>query len=59
MVTFFEVCGMRTGVCKSTDVKPTVATADGFDIVNGSILYEMDTQIFYMYDKDTETWIPQ
>ena len=59
MVTFFDFYGMQTGVCKSTDEKPTQKTPDGAEIVNGSILYEMDTQSFSMFDKDTETWIPQ
>ena len=37
-------------VCLSTDTeKPTNAS-------NGSILYEMDTKKFYMYDAENEEW---
>ena len=36
-------------VCLSTDEKPTGAS-------NGSILYEMDTKTFYMYDAENEEW---
>lgn len=36
-------------VCLSTDDKPTGAS-------NGSILYEMDTKKFYMFDKANSQW---
>ena len=36
-------------VCLSEDDKPTGAS-------NGSILYEMDTKTFYMYDAENEVW---
>lgn len=58
MVTFYNVYGMREGVCLSTDTKPT-ETSDGFAINNGSLLYEMDTQTFFMYNADTDTWVEQ
>ena len=37
-------------VCLSTDTKPASAS-------NGSILYEMDTKKYYMFDADNEEWL--
>ena len=38
-------------VCISEDVKPN-------DAPNGAILIEMDTAIFYMFDKQNGVWHP-
>ena len=38
----------------STDTKPTL-TADR----NGSSFYEMDTKNVYLYDGETQVWLPQ
>lgn len=42
----------RSGVCLSTDTKPTPD-----DMRNGSKLEEMDTGDIYRYDRDSEQWI--
>lgn len=40
------------GELKSTDTKPTI-------YANGSILMEMDTGKFFVYDESGSTWIEQ
>lgn len=40
------------------DSKPT-GTYDGYDLMNGSSFFEMDTQDVYFYDGDTDSWLPQ
>ena len=42
---------VRDYTCLSTDTKPTVGVA------NGSILLEMDTGTFYVFDEAGEEWI--
>lgn len=43
--TYFE------GKCLSTDTKPTE------DVVNGSVLLEMDTSKIYMFDESGIQWM--
>ena len=38
---------------KSTDNKPV------YNIRNGDIFYEFDTQKVYMFDEETKSWIEQ
>ena len=42
----------------ASDTKPT-GTYDGYDLMNGSSFFEMDTQDVYFYDGDTDSWLPQ
>lgn len=37
------------GKCKSTDTKPT-------DIINGSLLIEIDTSKLYFFDEASNVW---
>lgn len=37
------------GKCKSTDAKPT-------DIINGSLLIEIDTSKLYFFDEASNVW---
>ena len=43
----------------STDEKPTVSYGNGIKIVDGAILYEIDTSSKYRYDKELEEWYKQ
>ena len=45
-------------VCKSTDTKFTNLTRPKLEIPNGSCCVEMDTCKFFLYDKETEDWLP-
>lgn len=38
------------GDCLSSDIKPTTG------ILNGSVLFEMDTSTLYKYDEANEQW---
>lgn len=42
----------------STDTKP-INTHDGYDLMNGSSFFEMDTQDVYFYNGTTDTWLAQ
>lgn len=60
MISIYEFAGKRNGqtvdmVGKSTDEKPT-KTFEGHAIINGSILYEMDSKKIYIYDEEGHTW---
>ena len=56
MVTWTEIThvttegAFRQGVCLSSDTKPID------DVLNGSILMEMDTATLYLYDAENQTW---
>jgi len=39
---------------KSTDTKPTLPANR-----NGSVFYEMDTTKVWMYDGETQAWLPE
>lgn len=43
---------------KSTDTKPTVSH-DGYNIMNGSSFFEMDTQEVVFYDGSANDWFPK
>ena len=41
---------------KSSDIKP-IDFIDGVQVINGSVLIEIDTGDSYFYDEETHTWI--
>lgn len=46
------------GTCLHEDVKPT-SMPDGHEIPNGSILIELDSEDWYLWDREHKIWIPQ
>jgi len=48
---------LHSFIGKSTYVKPI--KADIANMATGSDLYNIDTQEVFMYDRDTDEWIPQ
>lgn len=46
------------GTCLHEDIKPT-SMPDGHEIPNGSILVELDSEDWYLWDREHKIWIPQ
>ena len=42
----------------ATDTKPT-GSYDGYNLMNGSSFFEMDTQDVYFYNGATDSWLAQ